>query len=232
MSQITLYRANLTCSWVPHALLRHLSIPFKSVPMRPENNQSPITSHYEAADGSFTYEEYRKNVHPMGYVPSLVVDGEVITEQLAVLTMIAQLAPDREAGEAILGKAPLEHVRVIEWIVWLSGTLQAAGFAAFWRQNRYADQHEEAYPAIKEKGRKVIESSFERINEQLRGRQYAVGDALTIVDINLYVFWVWGAHIEIPMLERFPAYADVMRRVTALPGIRAAAEEEGLPLYF
>ncbi|KAI1493622.1 glutathione S-transferase [Biscogniauxia mediterranea] len=150
--------------------------------------------------------------------------------------MIAQLAPDREAGAAMLGRTPLERVRVVEWVVWLSGSLQAAGFGAYWRPGRFVvveedeGRHEDA---IREKGRRVIEACFERVEERLRGRRYAVGDdAPTVVDINLYLFWVWGNHIEIPMSERFPAWAEVLRRVMTLRGVREAAEAEGMKLYF
>ncbi|KAI0599562.1 glutathione S-transferase [Biscogniauxia sp. FL1348] len=227
MTQITLYRANLAGSWVSHALLRHLSIPFEAVPLR-----SRPDGRYEAADGSFTHEEYCQNVNPGGYVPSLAVDGEVITETPAVLTMIAQLAPDRAAGAAMLGRTPLERARVLEWLVWLAGTLQMAGFKAYWRAGRFVDGHADALPAIREKGRRVIEAGFARIEERLRGRRYAVGDAPTVVDINLYLFWVWGHFAEIPMGERFPAWAEVLRRAVALPGVREAAEDEGMTLYF
>ncbi|KAI1635251.1 glutathione S-transferase [Biscogniauxia mediterranea] len=229
MTQITLYRADLACSWVPHALLRHLSIPFTDVPLR----SRPDDGRYEAADGSFTHEEYRRDVHPDGYVPSLAVDGEVVTETPAVLAMIAQLAP---GGAAMLGRTPLERVRVVEWLAWLSGPLQAAGFKAYWRPGRsFVDGHghEEAHPAIREKGRRVIEACFERVEERLRGRRYAVGgDAPTVVDISLYLFWVWGNFIEIPMGQRFPAWAEVLRRVMTLQGVREAAEAEGMTLYF
>ncbi|KAI1505962.1 glutathione S-transferase [Biscogniauxia marginata] len=228
MTKIILYRRDGACSWVANALLRHLSIPFEAVLMIP----GPDSRFFEAADGSFTHEEYRKNVNPDGRVPTLVVDGEIITELPAILTMIAQLAPDRKPGEAVLGKTPLERARVVEWTVWLSGTLQAAGFGGYFRPYRFAGTHEEAYPAVKEKGRRVIESCFERVDARLTGREYAVGDALTIVDINLYVFWAWGVIAGFPMRERFPAYAQLLRRVEALDSVRAAVKDEGMTPIF
>ncbi len=87
MANLTLYRANRSCSLVSHALLRHLSIPFTTILMKfgPEG--------IEAADGSLSHTDYLA-IHPLGYVPALVIDGTTtITETPAILTYIASLAP-------------------------------------------------------------------------------------------------------------------------------------------
>ncbi|KAF2623787.1 glutathione S-transferase [Macroventuria anomochaeta] len=224
MPELTLYRKDGACSFVPHALLRHLAIPFKAIVMR----EGP--DGYEAADGSLTHAEYL-NINPLGYVPVLIVDGEVITEMPAILTMIAHLAPDQEAGREMLGRTPLEKARVVEWMAWLSGSLHSLGFAAFWREYRFVEEHSECYPPVKEKGRKVIKQCFERIDKRLKGRNYAVGDAFTVVDFNLYLFWRWGNDIGFNMKERFPHYGLVLQNTEKLDSIRGAVREEGLSLY-
>ncbi|KAI0908047.1 glutathione S-transferase [Ustulina deusta] len=228
MSQITLYYVNGACSLVPHILLCQLGIPFQSVPMkfRPGDNG------LEAADGSLPNAEYRK-VSPAGYVPVLVVDGEVITEQFAVLTMITLLPPDKAAGEAFLGRDSLDRVRVTEWMVWLSDTLHSQGYGAFLHPQRFVEDNTDMYPVVRAKGMKNIEYSYGIIEKRLRDRTYVVGEHLTLVDLFVYVLWGWGARLaHIEMEEKYPAYTKLVQRVEALHGVRKAVEEEGQSLHF
>ncbi|RYP22850.1 hypothetical protein DL765_001446 [Monosporascus sp. GIB2] len=225
MTQVKLYRKDGACSFAPHALLRHLSIPFQDVPMRAGEDG------YEAADGSFTHTEYL-SINPTGYVPALAVDGEIVTEMPAVLTMIAHLAPDRERGLKLLGETSLEKSMVIHWLAWLSGTLHSLGFGGYWRPYRFVEDNAECYGAVKEKAMKVIKAGFERIDERLKGKTYALGDKPTVVDFNLYFFWRWGYEVGIPMEKEYHNFEKVLRKVEELDGLRKAVEEEGLSLYF
>ena len=77
---ITFYRVDGSCAQVPHAILQHLGIPFTEVVMVKDDNDK-----YVPADGSMTHAEYRARINPDGYVPSLVVDGNPITEIPAIM---------------------------------------------------------------------------------------------------------------------------------------------------
>ncbi|TGJ84199.1 hypothetical protein E0Z10_g4553 [Xylaria hypoxylon] len=228
MSQITLYYVNGACSLVPHMLLRQLGISFKAVPMR----LRPGDNGLEAVDGSLSNAEYRK-INPAGYVPVLVVDGEVITENFAILTMIALLSPDKEAEKAFLGRDSLERVRVTEWMAWLSDTPHSQGYGAFLHPKRFVEGNTEMYPAVKAKGMKNIEYSYDTIEKRLQDRAYVVGEHLTVVDLFIYVLWGWGErHAHIEMKDKYPAYGKLVQRVEALQGVREAVKAEGRELQF
>ncbi|KAF2964239.1 hypothetical protein GQX73_g9336 [Xylaria multiplex] len=227
MPQVTLYYAPGVCSLVPHILLRQLGIPFKGIEMKFRKEDNKV----EAADGSISKEEYRK-INPAGYVPVLVVDGEVITEQFAVSTMVALLSPDKEAGEAFLGRGPLERVRVTQWMVWLSDTMHSQGFGAFFRPERYIDD-KDVYPAVQARGIKKIEDCYDVIDKRLADRTYVVGEHITVVDLFVYVLWRWAVDVpHLNMKERYPAYGKLVQRVEAVPGVREAVREEGRKLQF
>ncbi|KAJ2975953.1 hypothetical protein NUW58_g8214 [Xylaria curta] len=228
MSEITLYYTNGACSMSPHALLRHLGIPFKGIQM----TGNPKAGGLEAADGSLPNAEYRK-INPGGFVPTLVVDGEVITEQFAVVTMIALLSPNKEAGAELLGRDRLERVRVAQWMAWLSGSLHSVGYGAFLRPDRLIEGREDIEPAIKAKGLKTIESIYALIDEKLDGKTYAVGEHLTVVDFFLYVVWGWGIRFAgIDMRGKYTRYRKVLQRVGALDSVRKTVEKEGVKLYY
>ncbi|KAF7561541.1 hypothetical protein G7046_g2601 [Stylonectria norvegica] len=221
MPSLTLYRVNGSCALVPHAVLLHYGIPAKTIRMQNGPNS------YEAADGSFTNAEYRRSVNPMGYVPALKVDQEVITEMPAILNYISALVPIQN----LLGVQPLERARVAEWLAWLSGTLHSLGFAMFWRPYRFSDD-KATYDSIRAKGMKIIEGAFERIDTRLKGREFAVGNALTAVDFNFYIFSRWGKEVGFDMEKTYPTYNLFATRLEGLEGIKKAVKEEGLEFSY
>ncbi|KAM0236570.1 hypothetical protein ACHAP5_009381 [Fusarium lateritium] len=218
--KLTLYQANGACSLVPHALLRQFKIPFDAIRLKGGPNGA------EAADGSFTNAQYR-SIHPRGYVPALAVDNEVITEMPAILTFIASLIPD----ENLLGVTPFQRAKVLEWLVVLSGTLHGVGYGPFLRPGRFSDDTAH-HDAIKTKGASVVRECFKRIDDQLKGREFMVGQELTVVDFNIYVFARWAHEADIDVRTEYTRYYEQLRRIEKLVGVKEAVEAEGLKLAF
>ncbi|SPJ74455.1 related to glutathione S-transferase GST-6.0 [Fusarium torulosum] len=220
MPKLTLYRSNGACSLVPHALLRHFKVPFNAVRLKfgPDG--------LEAADGSFTNAQYR-SIHPRGYVPALTVDNEVITEMPAILTFIASLIPN----ENLLGITPIQRAKVLEWLVVLSGTLHGIGYGAFLRPGRFSDDTAH-HDAIQAKGARVVRECFQRIDDQLKGHEFMVGQALTVVDLNTYVFARWAHEADIDVKTEYTHYYQHLQRTEKLDGVKEAVEAEGLKLAF
>lgn len=220
LPNITLYRANGACSFGPHAVLKELSIPF---------NDSRMTwgpDGIESADGSMSNAEYRQ-IHHLGYVPSLKVGDTVITEMPAILTYIASLVPERN----FLGKNSLERAKSTEWMAYLSGSLHGMGYGMVFRPGRFTED-EAQYAAIKEQGRKVVGICYKRIDSLLQGREFAVGESETVVDFNLIIFWYWGVGNGFHMHEEFPNYGQLVRRMESKDSVREVAKIEGRKLSF
>ena len=224
-SDIVLYRKNGACSLIPHALFLELGIPFTPVVLDFENGVMT------AADGSFTNAEYKK-IHPSGYVPALKVHDEtIITEMPAVLTYIAELAPEKN----VLGATPVERAKAYEWMCWLSGTLHAQGFGALWRPKRFTDSNGETIvKAITEKGHSRIVDCYDRIEQRLDG-VHAVGGRFTVVDLNLHTFWRWSMRIGFDvqgMTEKYPRYTALAREVENRQSMQEALKAEKLQPAF
>jgi glutathione S-transferase len=220
MPKLTLYRTNGSCSLIPHAILRHYKIPFNAIRLKPGPNG------YEAADGSFTNAEYRA-IHPRGYVPALAVDDEIITEMPAILSYISSLIPK----ENLLSVTPFQSAKAMEWLVFLSGTLHGLGYGAWLRPVRFSDDTS-AHDGIREKGKKVIHESFKRIDDRYQDEQFAVGQALTVVDFNVYVFARWAHEVDIDLEKEYPSYYEHLKRIEKFDGVREAVKAEELNLAF
>ncbi|KAK6077588.1 glutathione s-transferase [Seiridium cupressi] len=168
---------------------------------------------YAAADGSFTHADYVK-VNPTGYVPALKNSG---TESSS-----PRCQPYYRTSST----------SVVQWLAYLSGTFHSLGFAAWWKPYRFVDDHEESYGAVQKKGRVVIETAFARIEQGLGGKQYMVGEEMTVVDLNVYVFYRWGRQIQIEMGEKYKEYTRIAKRIEGLEAVRKVLEVEGLKSCF
>lgn len=220
LPSITLYRANGACSFVPHAVLKELAIPFQDVVMKWGANG------LEAADGSVTSEEYRK-IHHFGYVPALRVNDTIITEMPAILTYISSLAPDRK----LIGQNDLERAKAAEWMAFLSGSLHGMGYGRVFRPGRFSDD-EAQFPTIKQQGKQFVADCYKRIDGLLQGKSFAVGEQDTVVDFNLVIFWYWGLGNGFSMREDYPNYGELVRRMETKESVREVAKLEGKKLSF
>ncbi|RSL68297.1 hypothetical protein CEP54_002858 [Fusarium duplospermum] len=214
--KLTLYRLNGACSLIPHALLHHYNIPFSAIRMRSGPDG------FEAADGSFTNAEYRK-IHHMGYVPALVVDDEVITELPAVVGYISSLVPDKN----LLGVTALEKARVTEWLAWISGTVHTRAYGMMRRPGRFNDDPS-TFDGIRTKGREIVDEAYARIDGRLQGKEFAVGNALTVVDFTLYIFYRWILELEVHVETVYPSLYKHGKALEKLQGVKKVLEVEQL----
>ncbi len=103
-----LYYSPGACSLADHIALREAGIPFDS-------ERVDLKSKVTAPGADFNH------VNPKGYVPALLLDdGEVVTENIAVLDYIASRAP-------VLGlEGPRSRTRLLEGLAYISTELHKA----------------------------------------------------------------------------------------------------------
>jgi glutathione S-transferase len=111
---LKLYAIQGSCALAPHILLRESALPFTT----------QIWSQAEIKKNGGMPSELLA-INPKGKVPCLQVDDEVVTEGVAIMTYISQLAG---AEKGLFGKGPMETVRCYEWLGYLASTLHAVGF--------------------------------------------------------------------------------------------------------
>ncbi|KAJ5770678.1 glutathione S-transferase GST-6.0 [Penicillium nucicola] len=206
MTDIKLFYHPGACSLAPHILLQESGVQFHT---------------QKETIGQFSPELLALN--PKARVPVLKIDNATITENLAIMTAISNLVPEKQ----FLG-APdtLETVRVAEWIAWLSGTLHGNAFGLLFRPARFTDD-ESCFDSLKQKGRELVRECFESIEKKLVG-VHAVGERFTAVDAYLLVFYRWGGEVGFDMKMLYPKYAALATEVLARPSAVSALAAEGL----
>ncbi|PWB79506.1 MAG: glutathione S-transferase [Methylocystaceae bacterium] len=206
MTNIKLWHSPGACSFAPHVLLHEIAAPFEVV-------ETPVST------GANLTEAFSR-INPKQRVPVLALDGEIITELPAIATAISGLSPDRH----LMGRTPLDQVRVYEWMNWLSGTLHGQGFGCLWRPARFSDD-EQAFDGIKTKGRQTISGCFAMIEAKLR-QPFAVGGAFTAVDPFLLVFYRWGTAIGLEMSASYPQYSAFALALSQRVSVKSALAAE------
>ncbi|KAJ6125079.1 glutathione S-transferase GST-6.0 [Penicillium samsonianum] len=207
-TEINLFYSPGACSLAPHILLHETGLPF--------NIQREKL-------GSFTPELLSLN--PKAKIPTLTLDDVVITENPAIMTAIANMAPEKY----LLGRpGTLDSVRCLEWMAWLSGTLHGVGFGMTFRPQRFSERPEN-WEEVRAKGMEIVKGCFEDIERKLGG-VHAVGDGFTVVDAYLFVFWRWGVEVELDedLEGRFPKYRALAESVKGRETTMKTLQAEGL----
>jgi glutathione S-transferase len=186
-----------------------------------ETNLSFTTTDLNAQRG---FPAAHLHLNPKGRVPILSLDNELITETPAILTTISALAPEKN----LLGATLLEQARAHEWMAWLCSTVHGQAFGCLFRPARFAGDEVRVYDVIKARGKECAGECFEYIEGKLEGRSFAVGEAFTLVDAYLLVFFRWGNFLKFGMKEKYPNYARVMNEVVKRDSVKKAVEAEGI----
>jgi glutathione S-transferase len=148
-------------------------------------------------------------INPKGYVPALVLDdGELLTENVAILAWIAARAPKlAPAGE-------LGRIRLIEMLAYIATELHKP-FVRILFPTSDADRQAAAG---------ILAKRFRFLADRLQG-EHLFGSAFTVADAYLYVMLRWARAKNLDVPEPLPAYFE---RVQARPAVQLALRDEGL----
>jgi glutathione S-transferase len=204
-----LYYSPGACSLVPHIALEEAGTEF-------------TPSRVALAEGEHRTPEYLR-INPHARVPALDVDGQVVTENVAVLSYIALRTP---GPGGIPFEDPLAAAATLEKLSWFASSVHIA-FAQFWRAERFTSDAA-LHPAIQQGGRETLAGQFTEI-EQMTGDGWLAAGRFTAADSYLLTFFRWGLRIGFDMAA-YPRWAALVGRVLDRPPVQRAIEREGLEL--
>lgn len=149
-------------------------------------------------------------INPKGYVPALVLpNGELLTENIAILSWIADKAPSLQPqGETA-------RYRLLETLAYISTEIHK-GFKPFFTPG--------STDAQKAKASDTITQRMTLLAGQAKD-QFLFGSKVSVADAYLFVMLTWAKKFAVKIPESLSAYADRMR---ARPAVKLALEEEGL----
>ena len=198
-----LYIKPASCSLAPHIILKELGVPF-------ETDVVDFKSGLTASGKTFT------DVNPKNVVPVLELeDGELITENAAILQYLADLKPEAllAGASAALGRARLQ-----EYLSYIGADLHKSFGPLF---------SETSSDEMKADAKAKVRSRFDYLNSLFAdGRTYLM-EQYSVADAYLFVMCNWANFVDIP-LGNWPHLSAFMERAQARAATQDAMRAEGL----
>ena len=163
------------------------------------------------------------DINPHARVPALATGHGVVTENIAILNLIADLFGK---DGSVPRDDPYAAAHCNELLGWFASTVHIS-FAQIWRAARFT-RDESIHPAIVAGGRENLESQFAEI-EALSGEGWLAGERFTAADAYALTFFRWGRRISMDMAV-FPRWAAHLKGVLERPAVQRVLEREGLKL--
>lgn len=205
---IVLYGSPSTASLVVHWLLIELDLPHQlhQLDFAKREQKSP------------TYLQ----INPQGRVPTLVIDGQVLTEAAAIILHLADLYP--RAGLAPAPGSP-ERARFYRWAFFCANTLQPAYRDWFYPEEPAGPEHVEA---AKAQARNDIEAAWQHVADHLQVHgPFLLGEQRCVVDFLLTMLMRWSRNMPRPT-DSWPVLQAYAQRMKALPSFAEVYRREGL----
>jgi glutathione S-transferase len=147
-------------------------------------------------------------INPKGYVPALQLDdGQVLTENIAILSWIA----GRGAGGSLGDMATL---RLLEALAFISTEIHKA-FKPFFAGGTDAD---------KQAAKLMIQRRLGYLADRM-DQGFVLGDRYSVADAYLFVMLRWAAQFDVDVPAVLAAFS---RRMTERTAVRRALQDEGL----
>ena len=205
---ITLYSAPSSAGLVVHWLLIELEIPhtFHKLDLAAGDHKQPA---YLA-------------LNPAGVVPTLVIDGQPVTEAAAIALHLVDAYPARGFAPA---PGTLARAAYYQWMFFLANTMQPAFRAWFYPIEPAGEANIEA---TKAHARARIEAAWTQLDTHLAAHgPYLLGDKLTTPDFLLTMLMRWSRNMPKTALA-WPALARLAAVMKARPAFKEVYAREGL----
>ena len=154
-------------------------------------------------------------LNPMGQVPTLVTDdGHTLVENGAVLTYLADRAPDRRLAPP---RDAFERYELTRWLSFVATEIHKKGLALI-----FAPDSPEA---VKDFARTALARPLAVLAKHLEGRTTLLGEHFSVADA--YLFWALtiAPHGGVS-LEAYPVLAAYQQRILTRPAVREAVRFE------
>jgi glutathione S-transferase len=198
-----LYYLPQSCALAPHIVANEAGIPIDPVRVDFQTKKTTAGADFFA-------------VNPKGYVPALEFDnGEVLTENVAVLQYLADLKPETRLSPA---NGTLARVRLQEALNYIATEIHR-GYSPLFNPTTPAEVRDEQSASLRNR--------YALIDKQLAGRKHLFGNEFTVADAYLFVVTRWADIVDLDL----SAYANLQafqKAVVARPTVQAAMKAQGL----
>jgi glutathione S-transferase len=165
-------------------------------------------------DGRLPDGRHFSQLSPMGYVPAIETRGGfVLTEGPAVLTYIAELAPEGSLSFTGFSDA---HYRMLSWLNFTSTELHKAVFVPLLGKSAGPEERAAALARVSK--------PFDVLSRHLDGREF-LEDRFTVADAFLLAVLNWCEHSGVAIAD-WPVLLGYRTQLRKRPSVARAMAEE------
>lgn len=193
------------CSLVPHTVLEWIGKPYTA----------------EAVPRDQLKSDFLK-INPAGSVPALLLDdGDVLTQNVAILEYLADSNPDA----SLIGTTLRERAETLRWLAHVNSDVHK-WYAPLFSPGQFVDD-DAAREVLQAKAKATLRRLYEGLDAHLQGRDWLANNRRSIADPYLFVTlrWARGKGVDLSGLGNLERYFEALRKD---PGIDAAMRAEGL----
>ncbi|MGI4813874.1 MAG: glutathione binding-like protein [Janthinobacterium lividum] len=191
-----LYYSPGACSLADHIALHEADISFDRVKVDLKTKRTEAGENYE-------------EINPKGYVPVLEFnDGQRLTENIAILSWVAQKAP------SLAPQGEMGALRLTEMLAFISTEVHK-------QFGRIFSPSSEAENAA---AREKVGKRLALLAKGLKG-DYLFGSGMTVADAYLFVMLLWAQRLKLDIPQGLTGYFE---RVKARPAVQKSLQHEGL----
>jgi len=150
------------------------------------------------------------DISPLNQVPVLTLpDGSSMTESAAICILLAERHPDAGLAPAVDAPARAAFLR---WMAFMSSVLYPAVLRLYYAYRYTADA--DGTKAVKQAAVAEMDRGFAVLDAALQGRDWLVGEIMSLADIYLVMLIAWHPDIE----HARTAWPDIERLWAKLRG--------------
>ncbi|WP_239349209.1 glutathione S-transferase family protein [Snodgrassella communis] len=206
---LKLYYIAGTCSFVPHVALQWSGLEY----VAEEVGRDTVKSAEFLA------------LNPQGQVPLLTDGNWALSQNIAIIDYINDLAPDKGIYGVAANNDPKARAKARQWLAFANSDLHS-GFKPIFGAARMIEG-EEAQNKLKTNACDAVAKMFAGIDQVVAQQDYLTGNSISIADVYVYIEMHWAQRCKID-LSQYHNLNAFYQRVEADDGITAVLKAQRL----
>ncbi|MCO6523224.1 MAG: glutathione S-transferase N-terminal domain-containing protein [Snodgrassella sp.] len=206
---LKLYYIAGTCSFVPHVALQWSGLQYTAE----EVGRDTVKSAQYLA------------LNPQGQVPLLTDGNWALSQNIAIIDYINDLAPDKGIYGVAANNDPKARAKARQWLAFANSDLHS-GFKPIFGAARMIEG-EEAQNKLKTNACDAVAKMFAGIDQVVAQQDYLTGNSISIADVYVYIEMHWAQRCKID-LSQYHNLNAFYQRVEADDGVTAVLKAQRL----
>jgi len=162
------------------------------------------------------------SLNPIGRIPTLTEGDTVICESAAICLYLAERNPKSKLVPEV---GDPNRAKFLQWLMYLTNTLQTELMIYFYPE-KYTTKDTETVIANQEER---LAQLLSLLDNELAGKNYLIGQSITICDYYLFMLAVWADELKKPPLS-FGNLSKYLRGLAKRDAIINVCKKENLSL--